>query len=224
MKLTARGDGQGRRSLCSVYVRRTIARVNANSLGLVLLAAQLGLQSSVVPAADAGFFEQLVAAAIEQTRHPARYDGSYRRIAYPGGDVPSDVGVCTDLVIRAYRGVGIDLQRLVHEDMRLAFSAYPTQGLPRPDPNIDHRRVPNLQAFLKRRGAGVPLSNHATSYRAGELVTWMLPGNLPHIGLVTAQQAPSGRPLIVHNIGRGPELEDMLLAFPVTGHYRYRGN
>ena len=195
------------------------------ALGLVVLAAQLGLQSSVVPASDAGFFEQLGAAAIEQTRHAARYDGSYRRMAYPGGDVPSDVGVCTDLVIRAYRSVGIDLPQLVHEDMRSAFSAYPKQwGLPRPDPNIDHRRVPNLKVFLKRRGATLALSNQATSYRAGDLVTWMLPGNLPHIGLVTAQQAPSGRPLIVHNIGRGPELEDTLFAFTVTGHYRYRGN
>jgi len=129
--------------------------------------------------------------------------------------------VCTDLVVRAYRAVGIDLQRLVHEDMRSSFSDYPAlRGLSRPDPNIDHRRVPNLQTFLKRRGAALPVSADPATYRAGDLVTWMLPGHLPHIGLVSSRRSDSGRPMIVHNIGRGPELEDMLFDFEVTGHYR----
>jgi uncharacterized protein YijF (DUF1287 family) len=170
------------------------------------------------------FVEAVVSAAIEQTRRPVRYDGSYRVIGYPGGDVPAEVGVCTDVVIRAYRAAGVDLQRLVHEDMRAAFAAYPRDwGLSRPDTNIDHRRVPNLQTFFKRQGAARAVSSDPAAYGAGDVVTWMLPGNLPHIGIVTSQRAPSGRPLIAHNIGRGPELEDMLLAFPITGHYRFRG-
>jgi uncharacterized protein YijF (DUF1287 family) len=177
-----------------------------------------------VPRDEARFVRDLVAAAVERTNHSVRYDGSCRGIPYPGGDVPLDVGVCTDLVVRAYRAVGVDLQLLVHEDMRSAFSAYPALwGLSRPDPNIDHRRVPNLQAFLARRGAELPVSSDAADYRPGDLVTWMLPGNLPHIGLVTSRLSPSGRPMIAHNIGRGPELEDMLFEFEVTGHYRYLG-
>jgi uncharacterized protein YijF (DUF1287 family) len=166
---------------------------------------------------------QLVAAAVEQTSVPVVYDGSYRRIRYPGGDVPPGIGVCTDVVIRAYRKIGIDLQVKVHEDMRRAFRSYPQLwGLPGPDPNIDHRRVPNLQTFLRRAGAQLAVSRKAEDYRSGDIVTWMLPGNLPHIGLVTEVRSPSsGAPLIVHNIGRGPEREDMLFAYPITGHYRY---
>lgn len=168
---------------------------------------------------------RLVAAAMEQTTKPVRYDGSYRRIGYPGGDVPEDVGVCTDVLIRAYRRLGVDLQVLVHEDMRRAFDAYPKLwGLRRPDPNIDHRRVPNLQTFFRRRGAAVAVTTRATDYRAGDVVSWMLPGNLPHIGIVSDRVSPGGTPLIVHNIGRGPELEDMLFAFPITGHYRFDGS
>lgn len=163
-----------------------------------------------------------MAAAVAQTGERVVYDGSYRRIAYPGGDVPAGIGVCTDLVIRAYRRVGLDLQERVHLDMRESFAAYPrTWGLRGPDPNIDHRRVPNLQVFLRRAGAGLSVSRRPEDYRAGDLVTWMLPGNLPHIGIVTDRGSDAGRPLIAHNIGRGPELQDMLFGFPITGHYRY---
>jgi uncharacterized protein len=166
--------------------------------------------------------ERLVEAAVAQTRTRVTYDGSYRRIAYPGGDVPASLGVCTDVVIRAYRRVGIDLQVKVHEDMTRAFRAYPQSwGMSGPDPNIDHRRVPNLQTFLRRAGAQLPAVRDAAAYRAGDLVTWMLPGNLPHIGIVTAQKSGAGTPLIVHNIGRGPEVEDVLFSYPITGHYRY---
>ena len=193
-----------------------------NGVPLGALAVVALLQG--VPRDEARFVRDLVAAAVERTNHSVRYDGSYRGIPYPGGDVPLDVGVCTDLVVRAYRAVGVDLQQLVHEDMRSAFSAYPALwGLSRPDPNIDHRRVPNLQAFLARRGADLPVSSDPADYRPGDLVTWMLPGNLPHIGLVTSRLSPSGRPTIAHNIGRGPELEDMLFEFEVTRHYRYLG-
>jgi uncharacterized protein YijF (DUF1287 family) len=139
--------------------------------------------------------------------------------------VPPEIGVCTDLVVRAYRAVGVDLQVRVHEDMSAAFAAYPRAwGLARPDSNIDHRRVPNLQTYFRRRGAARPISTDASDYAAGDLVTWMLPGNVPHIGLVTDQRSADGqRPMMAHNIGRGPEIEDMLFAFPVTGHYRYGG-
>ncbi|MCI5211246.1 MAG: DUF1287 domain-containing protein [Candidatus Electrothrix sp. ATG2] len=165
----------------------------------------------------------LVQAAIERTTHQVTYDGSYQVIAYPGGDVPDTLGVCTDVVIRSYRKIGIDLQKEVHEDMRAHFSAYPKNwGLSRPDTNIDHRRVPNLQVFFRRYGKELPLTKNPQEYRAGELVTWMLPGNLPHIGIVTDKKSTDGqRSLIVHNIGRGPKLEDMLFRYPITGHYRY---
>jgi len=164
-----------------------------------------------------------VRAAVAQTKSRVTYDGSYRRIPYPGGDVPADRGVCTDVIVRAYRAVGIDLQQQVHEDMRASFEAYPKHwGLKKPDSNIDHRRVPNLQTFLRRQGAALTVTQIARNYRVGDLVTWMLPGNLPHIGIVTEGTSTDGkRPLIVHNIGRGPQVEDMLFDFPITGHYRY---
>ncbi len=194
-----------------------------------LLAASAGvIAAQAVPAQPAPWpadgVARLVAAAVAQTTRPARYDGAYRRIPYPMGDVPPDVGVCTDVVIRAYRAVGVDLQQRVHEDMRAAFGAYPRAwGLARPDPNIDHRRVPNLQTFFRRRGAARPRSASPADYAAGDVVTWMLPGNLPHIGLVIDRRSADGRrPLVAHNIGRGPEIEDMLFAFPITGHFRYR--
>ncbi len=188
-----------------------------------LLAAFILLASSHCVAG--GFAEALEAAALERTRHAVRYDGAYRSIPYPGGDVPADTGVCTDVIIRSYRALGTDLQVLVHEDMKSHFDRYPSRhiwGLNRPDHNIDHRRVPNLQVFFSRHGQSLPVSDDPADYRTGDLVTWMLPGNLPHIGIVTGRRAEgSGRPLIVHNIGAGPQLEDMLFAYPVTGHYRY---
>ena len=175
--------------------------------------------------ADA-FPSRLVEAALERTRHSVWYDGSYVRIDYPGGDVPADTGVCTDVVIRAYRALGIDLQQRVHEDISQHFDQYPSRriwGLKRPDTNIDHRRVPNLQAFFTRHGQSLPVSKHpeSESYQPGDLVTWMVPGNRPHIGIVVDRKSTAGVPLIVHNIGYGPKLEDMLFDYPITGHYRY---
>ena len=167
----------------------------------------------------------LVAAAIERTHHTVRYDGRYFRIPYPNGDVPADVGVCTDVVIRAYRQLGIDLQALVHADISAHFNIYPSKriwGLAAPDSNIDHRRVPNLQVFLTRKGESLPVSQQAGDYQPGDLVTWMLPGNLPHIGIISDQQDPESKvPLVIHNIGRGPRQENSLFSFPITGHYRY---
>jgi uncharacterized protein YijF (DUF1287 family) len=189
---------------------------------LALASAALAQPSDRWPADGVA---RVTLAAIEQTRHPVRYDGGYRRIPYPMGDVPPEVGVCTDVVIRAWRAAGIDLQQRVHEDMRAAFAAYPRAwGLSRPDPNIDHRRVPNLQTYFRRRGVARPASAVASAFQPGDLVTWMLPGNLPHIGVVIDRRSADGRrPLVVHNIGRGPEIEDMLFRYPITGHYRYRG-
>ncbi|MBN2056365.1 DUF1287 domain-containing protein [bacterium] len=178
-----------------------------------------------VAGVEAATAEDLVTAAMEQTGHLVTYDGSYRRIGYPGGDVPDTIGVCTDLVVRAYRAIGIDLQQRVHEDMSVAFHDYPALwGLTRPDPNIDHRRVPNLQTFFGRQGTTLAISTDPDEYTAGDLVTWMLPGNLPHIGIVGSARSVDGRrPLIIHNIGRGPEAADMLFRYPITGHYRYPG-
>ncbi|MCP3866913.1 MAG: DUF1287 domain-containing protein [Gammaproteobacteria bacterium] len=176
-------------------------------------------------APGASFESELVSAAIDRTRHVVRYDGSYVSIPYPGGDVPSDTGVCTDVVIRSYRGAGVDLQRLVHEDMRRDFDAYPSRriwGLTATDRNIDHRRVPNLQVFFKRHGEVLPVTRNHRDYKPGDIVTWIVPENLPHIGIVTDRSsAESGRSLVVHNIGAGPELDDMLFEYRITGHYRY---
>lgn len=166
-----------------------------------------------------------VDAAIDRTSHEVRYDGSYLSIPYPNGDVPSNIGVCTDVIIRSYRAIGTDLQKLVHEDMAKSFSDYPSKriwGLRSPDKNIDHRRVPNLQTYFTRHGIKLEISTNKQDYRAGNIVTWMLPGNLPHIGIVTNKiSSISGNPLIVHNIGAGPNLEDILFDYTITGHYRY---
>ena len=168
--------------------------------------------------------EALITAARAQLGVTTIYDPAYTRIPYPGGDVPRERGVCTDVIIRAYRDAfGLDLQKLVHEDMAAHFSAYPTRwGLPRPDPNIDHRRVPNLMVFLRRKGMELALSLDPAGFMPGDLVTQMLPGNLPHIALVTSAQAQDQplRPLILQNIGAGAREEDALFAFPLTGHFR----
>jgi uncharacterized protein len=159
--------------------------------------------------------------AYDQVGRTVSYDPSYEAIAFPGGDVPIGRGVCTDVVVRAYRGIGIDLQLLVNQDMRAAFAAYPRLwGLSHPDPNIDHRRVPNLMTFFARHGQVLPISNEARDYRAGDIVTWRLPDGRPHIGLISDRQE-NGRPLAIHNIGAGAKVEDVLFAFTITGRYRY---
>lgn len=151
------------------------------------------------------------------------YDGRYQSLAFPNGDIPRLRGVCTDVVIRALRDAhGLDLQAEVNADMKANFSAYPKNwGLKRTDRNIDHRRVPNLQTYFNRHGAALPVTNDASDYQPGDIVTWMLPGNLPHIGIVTDQMNTSAtRPMIVHNIGWGTRVNDMLFDYDITGHYR----
>ncbi len=151
------------------------------------------------------------------------YDPSYARLDYPGGDIPLERGVCTDVVIRAYRAIGVDLQEQVHVDMRAHFSSYPNNwGLTSTDRNIDHRRVPNLQRFFTRHGQSLPISSADADYLPGDLVSWRLPSGVPHIGIVTDRKGASGTPLIVHNIGAGAQEEDVLHEFAITGHYRYR--
>lgn len=170
--------------------------------------------------------ERVSYAALDRLRYRVRYDGSYREIGYPNGDVPASVGVCTDTVIRAYRKLGIDLQKYVHEDMARSFNAYP--NLPKwnmmgPDPNIDHRRVHNLKAFFTRHGARVPATNNPRDYRPGDLVTWSLGGDQEHIGIVVDRKSSvdPDRYMVVHNIGEGERLEDVLFKMPITGHFRY---
>lgn len=169
--------------------------------------------------------EQIVAAAVERAKQKVTYDGTYYAIPYPNGDVPADKGVCTDEVIRSYRAAGIDLQREVHEDMKANFSAYPRRfGLARTDTNIDHRRVPNLMTFFARKGRSLPVTDDAADYAPGDVITWELSGGLTHIGILTDRPtATPGRYLILHNIGAGPRLEDVLFAWTITGHYRYTG-
>lgn len=170
------------------------------------------------------FGAKLSDAAISIIDKNIRYVPDYVSIPYPNGDVPKNTGVCTDVVIRAYRKLGIDLQKEVHEDMKKRFSEYPkTWGLKLTDKNIDHRRVPNLQTFFKKHGKVLPITQNPEDYKVGDIVTWMLPGNLPHIGIVVNKKsADKKRYLVVHNIGGGQVAEDMLFNFTITGHYQYQ--
>ena len=162
--------------------------------------------------------------AIELTKQKVTYDPSYFSIDYPNGDVPSDKGVCTDVVIRAYRKMGIDLQKEVHEDMKANFSSYPKiWGLSSTDKNIDHRRVPNLMTFFKRKGAEKAISDNPNDYKPGDIVCWNLGGAITHIGIVVDKKSSDDkRNLIVHNIGAGQVLQDCLFDYKIIGHYRYK--
>ncbi|MGB5981637.1 MAG: DUF1287 domain-containing protein [Nonlabens sp.] len=173
--------------------------------------------------AQTDFATRLAAAAQVLTQDNVTYNGSYFAIDYPMGDVPAQYGVCTDVIIRAYRGVGIDLQKLIHEDMKTHFDAYPNNwGLTRTDTNIDHRRVPNIRRFMKRNNADLPVTQNAADYQPGDVVSWILPNNLTHIGIVSNLKNESkSRYLMVHNIGAGQVLEDCLFSYKITGHYRY---
>lgn len=165
---------------------------------------------------------KLIEAARSQIGVTTIYDGSYVSLSYPNGDVPMERGVCTDVIIRAYRkAFNYDLQQTVNEDMKSAFSAYPNiWGMKKTDRNIDHRRVPNLQTFFKRKNATV--AKNDSVYLPGDLVTQMLPGNLPHIVILSDKMAASGKhPLVIHNIGGGAREEDRLHEFTITGHYRF---
>ena len=204
--------------------------VSVTTKGL-LLGALLFTSACAAPE-ESSVAELLVDAAMERTTHRVTYDGAYMQIGYPNGDVPNNIGVCTDVVIRSYRALGIDLQELVHEDMKVAFSEYPNLemwGLKAPDTNIDHRRVLNLRVFFERHGESLPVTDDPNNYQPGDLVTWDLADDgdgtkKPHIGIVANERSLNGvRHKVIHNIGWGPDMNDMLFKFQITGHYRYNG-
>lgn len=191
-----------------------------------LLTAISLLLSFHVCSAQNDFFSSLASAALELTKQDVTYDPGYFSIPYPNGDIPGDKGVCTDVIIRAYRKLGVDLQKEVHEDMKDHFSIYPNYwGLSHTDSNIDHRRVPNLMTFFSRKGITLPVTDNPQDYKPGDLVCWNLGGSITHIGIIADKKSVSAdRYQIVHNIGEGQVLEDCLFRFKIIGHYRYRGN
>lgn len=182
------------------------------------------LAISINTFAQTDFYKNLSIAGIELTKQQVVYDPTYFTIAYPNGDVPANKGVCTDVVIRAYRKLGVDLQKEVHEDMKAHFALYPKKwGLKKTDKNIDHRRVYNLMKFFSRKGEELTITQNAADYKAGDIVCWLLDGNLTHIGLVVDKKSSDGkRNLIVHNIGGGQVLADCLFSYKIIGHYRYK--
>jgi hypothetical protein len=190
---------------------------------VILLIFCLGI--SPVFAQNSSWQHRLSEAAVSLTQQKVQYDPTYFRISYPMGDVPAEKGVCTDVVIRAYRKLGKDLQQLVHEDMQAHFNLYPKRwGLKKTDSNIDHRRVPNLMVFFERFGTVKPKSNNAIDFAAGDIVCWDLGGGITHIGLVVEKKSTDGkRGLIVHNIGAGQVMEDVLFSWKIIGHYSYGG-
>jgi uncharacterized protein len=191
------------------------------SVHVLVLVFFLGIFSFAF--AQTQFFKQLADSASLLSQNKVEYDLTYYSMPYPMGDVPANKGVCTDVVIRAYRKMGIDLQREIHEDMRRNFQLYPKfWGLKTTDRNIDHRRVPNLMYFFSRKGMMLPISRSAADYRAGDIVCWQLPRGMKHIGMIVHQKSKDQqRPLVIHNIGAGQVMEDILFAYPIIGHYRY---
>lgn len=181
--------------------------------------------SQTTPTAAKNFAEKLSNAAISIIDPSIDYDPAYFSIEYPNGDVPKNKGVCTDVIIRSYRKLGIDLQKEVHEDMIENFSKYPNLekwGMTKTDTNIDHRRVPNLEIFFERNGKKLSVTQDPKDYKTGEIVTWLINNKLPHIGIVTSKKSSDGkRNLIVHNVGNGQVLQDCLFEYKIVGHYRY---
>ena len=193
---------------------------------LVNISALLLLSLNVFGQSEEELFaKELAAAALLLTEQEVVYDPAYYAIDYPKGDVPAGRGVCSDVIIRAYRYLDIDLQEEVHEDMLAHFGLYPDiWELTRPDANIDHRRVPNLMKYFERHGREIPMTTNATDYLAGDIVCWNLGGAITHIGILVDQRSPDGlRPMVVHNIGMGQVLEDCLFDYRIIGHYIYQG-
>jgi len=176
-----------------------------------------------LPANASPQLKLLIEAAIEQSKVTTGYDPSWVKIDYPNGDVPSDTGVCSDVLVRAFRKAGIDLQKEVHADMTRAWSEYPKKwGASGTDTNIDHRRVLNLMTYFDRQGKSQPITNNRADYLPGDVVAWDLSDGLEHIGILTnLSSEPDQHYLIVHNIGSGAKIEDVLMAWKIVGHYRY---
>ena len=202
-------------------MKTTKTAVTARTLFFAL--SLLVLPPSHLAAGQRSFFDKLADSALTLTAQKVRYDPAYTVIGYPNGDVAPDKGVCTDVVIRAYRKLGIDLQKEVHEDMKVNFDKYPNKwGLKKPDKNIDHRRVPNLVTFFTRYGTVKKITDDPNDYQPGDIVCWNLSEKITHIGIVSGKKSPGGRRyLIVHNIGGGQVLEDCLFDFKIIGHYQY---
>jgi uncharacterized protein YijF (DUF1287 family) len=188
--------------------------------GVVILCVTVFTVSSF---SDGDSVAVIIADAKRQCELTKEYDPAYYKIDYPGGDIPITKGVCTDVIIRSFRATGLDLQKLIHEDMKRAFKKYPQKwGLRGTDRNIDHRRVPNIQTWLERNGKSIPVSDNAADYLPGDIVTWKLPNDLDHIGLVADIRVEyTERYAVIHNIGNGTEVEDILFFYDITGHYRY---
>lgn len=199
-------------------------KFNNNVLGMVYSYKPLSKIETIE--IEDKFMSKLVDTAIERTNYKVRYDPAYIQIDYPMGDVPDNTGVCSDVIIRSYRGVGIDLQEKIHEDMSNSFEDYPARwGLKSVDSNIDHRRVPNLMVFFEKKNASLEISDDYRDYLPGDLVVWDFGGGKRHIGIVTNRVlSDSRRPLIVHNSGLGPKLNDVLFAWNIMGHFRYYGD
>jgi uncharacterized protein YijF (DUF1287 family) len=192
-----------------------------NTVAIALLLALPVAAQPLESGGAAAALPKMIAGAKSQVGKTRGYDPSYRSIAYPNGDVPLETGVCSDVVIRAFRRAGIDLQVLVHEDMKRNFGAYPRNwGMRAPDANIDHRRVPNLATFFRRKGHKLAVTQRGADYKPGDIVTWKLSSGVPHIGIVSDVRR-GDRYLMVHNIGSGAQIEDVLFSFEVTGHYRW---
>ena len=192
---------------------------------LVLFTFSFTTKNASVSTKPDSFANKLSNAAIAIIDSEVKYTPDYISIKYPMGDVPAKTGVCTDVVIRAYRKLGIDLQKEVHEDLKVNFSLYPNLkkwGLKKPDTNIDHRRVPNLEVFFTRKGEKLLVTDNPKNYKPGEIVTWMINGKLPHIGIITHKKSPDGKRLmVVHNVGNGQVLEDCLFEWKIVGHFKY---
>ena len=203
--------------------------VATRTVGVVALIASLVAAASRTPALAAPRFaaaanpaNRLVEEGRKQVGVTTGYDPSYVRLSYPGGDVPASTGVCSDVVVRALRGLGIDLQERIHKDMKANFRAYSTKwGLKKPDRNIDHRRVRNISTYFARRGYSLAVSNNPADYRPGDIVSLQIP--LDHIGIVSDRQK-NGRPLLIHNVGQGTQEEDVLFEWKIVGHYRVLRN
>jgi len=216
-----------RRKLCSL----ALCLILVISANCQRRSRRLSLQTSTpapatqkpLPSNSSPQLKQLVASAIDQTKVTTGYDPSYVGIAYPGGDVPLETGVCSDVVVRAFRKAGIDLQKEIHDDMTRAWSVYPRKwGASRPDSNIDHRRVLNLMTYFERQGKTLPITTNRDDYLPGDIVTWDLSSGTEHVGVVVNAWSDVGKGyMIVHNIGAGARSEDVLLNWKITGHYRY---
>jgi uncharacterized protein len=194
---------------------------NIGALSLLILAF-IGFPATAMAQTGEAYGSKIAKTAEAMAGADIQYDPAYVGLSYPFGDVAQNRGVCADVVIRAFRAVDIDFQKRVHEDMKANFSQYPTRwGLSRPDKNIDHRRVLNLEVYLRRAGAEISGGRNLAAYQPGDIVGWTLPGGLPHMGIVSTKKASDGEPLMVHHIGGRPRLDKVLFEWEMTGHYRY---